>query len=101
MKYLKRVKKKKKKSWHLVPKVVIDLPFEGRQKYRRRERVPKEGSRREGTITEPINSRFGELPTIVVGKCCLSCGMWPSYWRWNTGGQFIRAVTKIMAVEKR
>ena len=32
--------------WHLVPKVVIDLPFEGRkvegsQKYRRRERVPK------------------------------------------------------------
>ena len=41
-----------KKSCHLVPKVVIDLPFEGRKveeswKYRRRERVPKVGSRRE------------------------------------------------------
>ena len=48
----------KKKSCHLVPKVVIDLPFEGRKvegsrKYRRRERVPKAGSRREETITEP------------------------------------------------
>ena len=56
-KYLKRVIKK---SCHLVPKVVIDLPFEGRkversQKYRMRERVPKVGSRREETITEPIN----------------------------------------------
>ena len=45
---------KKKKSCHLVPKVVIDLPFEGRKvegswKYRR-ERVPKAGSRREETI---------------------------------------------------
>ena len=42
---------RKKKSCHLVPKVVIDLPFEGRkvegsQKYRRRERVPKARSRR-------------------------------------------------------
>ena len=56
MKYLKWVKKK---SCHLVPKVVIDLPFEGRKvegsrKYGRRERVPKAGSRREETITEPI-----------------------------------------------
>ena len=53
-------------SCHLVPKVVIDLPFEGRKvegsrKYRRRERVPKAGSRREETITEPINSCIGEL----------------------------------------
>ena len=95
-----------KKSCHLVPKVVKDLPFEGRKvegsrKYRGRERVPKVGSRREETITEPINSRIGEFHTIVVGKCCLTCGTWPSHWRWNTGGQFIRAVTKVIAVEKR
>ena len=43
---------------------MIDLPFEGRKvegsrKYRGRERVPKVGSRREETITEPINSRIG------------------------------------------
>ena len=81
----------KKISRHLFPKVVTDLPFEGRevegnQKYRRRERVPKAGSRRRETITEPINSRTGEFHTIVVGKCCLPCGMWPSHWRWNTGG---------------
>ena len=54
----KKKKKKKKKSCHLIPKVVTDLPFEGRkvegsQKYRRRERVPKGGSKREETITEP------------------------------------------------
>ena len=53
--------------------MVIDLPFEerkveGSQKYRRWERVPKAGSRREETITEPINSRIGEFHTIVVGK---------------------------------
>ena len=41
----------KKKSCHLVPKVVIGLPLEGRKvegswKYERRERVPKAGSRR-------------------------------------------------------
>ena len=58
----------KKKSCHLAPKVVIDLPFEGRKvkgsrKYRGRERVPKVGSRREETITEPINSRIGEFHT--------------------------------------
>ena len=63
----------KKKSCHLVPKVVIDVAFEGRkvegsQKYRRRERVPKARSRREETITEPINSCIGEFHTIVVGK---------------------------------
>ena len=57
----------------MVPKVVIDLPFEGRkvegsQKYRSRERVPKTGSRREETITEPNNSCIGEFHTIVVGK---------------------------------
>ena len=39
-------KDKKKKTCHLVPKVVINLPFEGRKVegsriYRRRERVPK------------------------------------------------------------
>ena len=66
----------KKKSCHLVSKVVIDLPFEGRKvegswKYRRRERVPKAGGRREETITGQINFRIGELHTIVVGKCCL------------------------------
>ena len=53
--------------------MVIDLPFEGRkvegsQKYRRRERVPKAGTRGEETITEPINSRIGEFHTIAVGK---------------------------------
>ena len=113
IKYLKRVNKKhlrsvikKKKSCHLAPKVVIDLPFEGRKverswKYRGRERVPKVGSKREETITEPINSRIGEFHTIVVGKCCLTCGTWPSHWRWNTGGQFIRTVTKVIAVETR
>ena len=40
----------KKKSCHLVPKVVIDLSLggrkvEGSQKYRRRESVPKVGSK--------------------------------------------------------
>ena len=74
MKRIKQVykisKKCNKKSCHLVPKVVIDLPFEGRKvegsrKYRGRERVPKVGSRREETITEPINSRIGEFHTIV------------------------------------
>ena len=84
--------------------MVIDLPFEGRkvegsQKYRGRERVPKVGSRREETITEPINFRIGEFHTIVVGKCCLTCGTWPSHWRWNTGDQFIRIVTKVIAVD--
>ena len=64
---------KEKKSFHQVPKVVIDLPFEerkveGSQKYRRRERVPKAGSRREEAITEPINSRIGEFHAIVVCK---------------------------------
>ena len=95
----------KKKSCHLLPKVAIDLPLEGRkvegsQKYRRRERVLKAGSRGEETITEPINSRIGEFHTIVVGKCCLPCGTWPSHWRWNTGSQFIREVTKVIAVER-
>ena len=90
----------KKKSCYLVPKGVIDLPFEGRkvkgsQKYRRRGRVPKAGSRGEETITEPIKSRIGEFHTIVVGKCCLPCGTWPSHWRWNTGSQFIRAVVVV------
>ena len=79
--------------------MVIGLPFEGRkvegsQKYRGRERVPKVGSRREETITEPINSRIREFHTIVVGKCFLTCGTWPSHWTWNTGGQFIRALKK-------
>ena len=60
----------KNKSCHLVPKVVIDLPFEGRKikgsrKYRRRERVPKAGRRGEETITELINSCIGEFHTIV------------------------------------
>ena len=66
-------KKGEKKSCRLVPKVVIDLPFEGRKvegsrKYRRKERVPKAGNRREETITEPINSCIGDFHTIVVGK---------------------------------
>ena len=34
--------------------MVIDLPFEGSRKNRRRERVPHMGSRREETIIEPI-----------------------------------------------
>ena len=68
MKQIYKISKKgnKKKSCHLVPKVVIDLSFgvrkvEESQKYRRRERVPKAGSRREETITEPINSCIGEF----------------------------------------
>ena len=97
---------KKKKSCHLVPKVVMDLTFDGRKvqgrrKYRRRVRAPKAGSRGEENITDPINSCIGEFHTIVVGKCCLPCGTWPSHWRWNTGSQFFRAVTKVIAVEKR
>ena len=77
MKRIKQIykikKKNNKKSCHLVPKVVIDLPFEGKnvegnRKCRRRERVPKAGSRREETITEPIDSCTGEFHTIVVGK---------------------------------
>ena len=45
-------RKGNEKICHLVPKMVIDLPFKGRKvegswKYRRRERVPKAGSRRE------------------------------------------------------
>ena len=78
--------------------MVIDLPFEGRKvegsrKYRRRERVPKAGSRREETIIEPINSCIGEFRTIWVNDAC-RVEPWPSHWRWNTGGQFIRAVIK-------
>ena len=51
-KYKMSIKGNKKKSCHLIPKVVIDLPFEerkveGSRKYRRREGVPKVGSRRE------------------------------------------------------
>ena len=75
IKQIYKISKKgnKKKSSHLVPTVVLDLSFEGRkvegsQKYRRRERVPKAGSRREETITEPINYCIGEFHTIVVGK---------------------------------
>ena len=54
----------------MVPKVVIDLSFEGRKvegswKYRSRERVPKEGSRREETITEAINSCTVKFRTMV------------------------------------
>ena len=77
-KAMKRIKQKykvskkdiKKKSCHLVPKVAIDLPFEGRKvegsrKYRRRERVPKAGSRREETITEPINSCIVDFHTDI------------------------------------
>ena len=50
----------KKKSCHLVPKVVIDLPFEGRkvegsQKYRRRER---EFQRREVERKKPSLNRL-------------------------------------------
>ena len=32
---------------------------------------------------------------------CLPCGIWTSHWRWNTGDQFIRAVSKVIAVEKK
>ena len=60
IKQIYKISKKgnKKISCHLVPKVVIDLPFggrkvEGSRKCRRRERVPKAGSRREETITDP------------------------------------------------
>ena len=57
----------------MVPEVMIGLPFEGRKvegsrKYRGRKRVPKAGSKREETITEPINSCIREFHTIVMGK---------------------------------
>ena len=55
-------------------KVVIDLPFEGSQKYRRRGRVPKAGSRREETITEPINSHIWRAPHNNCGQ------MMPDMW---------------------
>ena len=65
--YIRRRKKIKRKSCHLVPKVVVDLPFEGRKvegswKNRRWKRVPLAGGRGEETITEPINSCIGEFP---------------------------------------
>ena len=86
--------------------MVVDLSFQERKvkrskKYRRRERVPKAGSRREETITKPINSRIGQLHTTVVDKWCPPCGTWSSHWRWNTGSQFFRAMTKVIVVEKR
>ena len=52
---------------------MIDLAFEGNQKYRRWERVPQAGSRREETITKPINSCIGEFHTI-------SGQMMPAVW---------------------
>ena len=68
IKHIYKISKKgnKKKSCHLVPKVVIDLPFEGRKvagsrKYRRRKRVPKAGSKGEETTTEPISSKAAKL----------------------------------------
>ena len=59
--------------------MVIDLPFEGKnvegsRKYRRRERVPKAGSRGEEIITEPINSRIG-VPHNSCGQ------MLPDVWK--------------------
>ena len=64
IKQIYKISKKgnKKRSCHLVPKVVIDLLFErrkveGSRKYRRRERVPEAGSRREETNTEPITAK--------------------------------------------
>ena len=39
----------------------MDLPFEGSLECRRREKVPKVGSRGEETITEPVNSCIGEF----------------------------------------
>ena len=58
--------------------MLIGLPFKGRKvegswKYRRRERVPKAGSRREETITEPINSCIG-VPHNNCGQ------MMPAVW---------------------
>ena len=68
----------KKKTYHLVPKVVIDLPFErrkveGSRKYKGRERVPKASSRREETITDLINSCIG-----VPHNSCVQ--MMPDMW---------------------
>ena len=67
----------KKTSGHLVPKVVIDLIFEGRKvegsrKCKRRERVPKAGSRREETITEPIKIMLFPLQMEDVTEMLLS-----------------------------
>ena len=47
---------------------------EGSRKYRRMERVPKAGSRREETITEPFNSCIGEFPHNNCGQ------MMPAVW---------------------
>ena len=58
----------------MVSKVVIDLPFKGSWKYRRRERVLKVGSRREETITDLINPvvifwRFSIYPFYIHPSC--------------------------------
>ena len=58
--------------------MVTDLPFEGRKversrKYRRKEGVPKAGSRREDTINEQINSCIG-VPHNICGQ------MMPAVW---------------------
>ena len=95
----------KKKSCHLVPKVVTDLPFEvrkveGSQKYRRRERFPKTGSRRAETITEPVNCCIGEFHSHCGQMMPAMWNVAGPLWRWNTGSQFIRAVIKVTAVEK-
>ena len=65
-------KKAIKKFMPSGPKVVIDLPFEGSWKYRRRERVPKARSRREETITEPI---------IVLNYLCRDRRRWKERFR--------------------
>ena len=56
--------------------MVIDLPFKGRKvegsrKYRGRERVPKVGSRRQETITEPINYKLSNNSRYIddIGVC--------------------------------
>ena len=75
-KAMKRIKQSDeifKKGSSKKKKMVIDLPYKGRKvegswKCRRRERVPKAGSRREETINEPINSWIGEFQAIIVGK---------------------------------
>ena len=57
-----------KKSYHLVLRVVIELPFEGSRQNRRWKRVPQVGSRGEETITELINSMHWRVPHNNCGQ---------------------------------
>ena len=61
--YKKKINEEKKKTCHLVPEVVTDLPL--KEGWLKEAAKQKTG---ESSITEPINSCTGEFHTIFVGK---------------------------------